>query len=391
MKDNQEAIEKGTRTLYQFTKDEQKEVDSFLRDRLGAIPQGEPSAEDLERVRLILTKVEALFDGVKYILGLTIDFAVFAHQLQAEDPELVPLSPSLSHEDILRKYPNQAASSLTIQPKKKKVAIRPSEERVRDAFHRMLRSEYPKAAAHATGEWSRYVWFLDACLRLTEAGRAHLIRECFRTGLSRLPEDRFHLPPTPRVRLFELVVGQYPRKGKGEPGGLTLQAVVYGYVMGNYGHLQVVADKVRTGSARQKRFGDVSCYHGLNLELCLEAKDLVLDEHNYEAQVADFVRQAAKGKLTAVVVAVGFSDWVKSQLALSGVSALTLQDLGAAVRTWDWQKQENALSGMLHYLAHVERNPTAVERLLAFIAKHDPGHPSTQFLQLQEAEPEATS
>ena len=41
---------------------------------------------------------------------------------------------------------------------------------------------------------------------------------------------------------------------------------------------------------------------------------------------------------------------------------------------------------MLHYLAHVEQNPDAVERLLAFIHENDAGHDSLSFFRPNEGE-----
>jgi hypothetical protein len=51
------------------------------------------------------------------------------------------------------------------------------------------------------------------------------------------------------------------------------------------------------------------------------------------------------------------------------------------VRIWDWQKQDAAVHEMLHYLAHVEQNPSAVARLLAFIGERDPEHNSLTYYQ----------
>jgi len=50
------------------------------------------------------------------------------------------------------------------------------------------------------------------------------------------------------------------------------------------------------------------------------------------------------------------------------------------VSLWDWQKQNNAVQGMLHYIAHVEQDPKAVRRLLEFIKEVDPNHDTLTFL-----------
>ena len=42
-------------------------------------------------------------------------------------------------------------------------------------------------------------------------------------------------------------------------------------------------------------------------------------------------------------------------------------DLAEQLRLWDYHKQNRALQGMVHFLANIEENPDAVQRLLQFI------------------------
>jgi hypothetical protein len=56
-----------------------------------------------------------------------------------------------------------------------------------------------------------------------------------------------------------------------------------------------------------------------------------------------------------------------------------LADLSSLTATWDWPKQNAVVLGMLHFLAHIEQNPDAVERLLAFISERDPRHDSLTY------------
>ena len=63
----------------------------------------------------------------------------------------------------------------------------------------------------------------------------------------------------------------------------------------------------------------------------------------------------------------------------AGADCLTLDQISSTVATWDWRKQDAAVHGLLHHLAHVEQNPDAVNRLLAYIRGSDPGHDSLTF------------
>lgn len=71
------------------------------------------------------------------------------------------------------------------------------------------------------------------------------------------------------------------------------------------------------------------------------------------------------------------TDIIRSHNAVT----LTLGDISDAVGRWDWRKQDAAVQGLIHFLAHVEQNPDAVGRLLAFIHERDPLHESLLHLR----------
>lgn len=157
-------------------------------------------------------------------------------------------------------------------------------------------------------------------------------------GLSNLPANTFVGRSQARVRLFEEIMTRYPRRPPRsirENAGLAFQAMAYGFIAADRGRLEIIATGVRTGSARQLRSGDID--------------------------------DAARGSLME-----------------SGVIAITEAELLKTVRTWDWPKQDAAVHGMLHYLAHIEQNVQAVQRLLAFIAETDPSHDSLVSFQTEE-------
>jgi hypothetical protein len=68
-------------------------------------------------------------------------------------------------------------------------------------------------------------------------------------------------------------------------------------------------------------------------------------------------------------------------LAGFGVAAQDFQTTLDHVKSWDWQKQDAAVHGLLHFLAHVEQKPEAVTRLLKFIKSRDLSHSSLVYLK----------
>lgn len=64
-----------------------------------------------------------------------------------------------------------------------------------------------------------------------------------------------------------------------------------------------------------------------------------------------------------------------------GVIVLTEAEMHAMVWTFDWRKQNHAVNAMLHYIAHIEQNVDAVNRLLSFISEIDSSHESTVYFR----------
>lgn len=165
------------------------------------------------------------------------------------------------------------ANTPTLSYKGKREGIRRIEESIVELFHSLNRSGYPSAYVYNTGQWQKYQDLLLACFQLSESARLLLCERLIAFGLVNLPKNSFYARETVRIRLFEEVVKDYERGVQGENGGLVFQAIAYGYIAADRPHLSIIADKVRTGSARQKRFGDIDCYCGLDLGTSIEVKD----------------------------------------------------------------------------------------------------------------------
>ena len=68
-------------------------------------------------------------------------------------------------------------------------------------------------------------------------------------------------------------------------------------------------------------------------------------------------------------------------LANYGILAQDIFTTTTIVQSWDWVKQDHAVHGLLHFIAHVEQKPEAVTRLLDFIKPRDPSHDSLAYLE----------
>ena len=91
------------------------------------------------------------------------------------------------------------------------------------------------------------------------------------------------------------------------------------------------------------------------------------------------MKQVQGNKILGIAFVVSIDSDALVILNNFDVKAITEADLLDILNLWDWPKQDEAVHGMLHYLSHVEQNPEAVDRLLTFIAHHDPKHNSLDY------------
>lgn len=339
-------------------------------------------AGELRIVERVEDYVATRFKGMKYILGLAIDFTLLAQRLSTVDEEGKALRKDLTEEDLFARYRlvtergSRQANTLTLKFGGMQQGIRKIEESVAEFFHRLKRTDYPSAYVYNTGQWQKYKDLLVDCFRLSEAGRLELCKRLVHFGLTNMAVADFYGRSVPRPTLLPEVISSYPRAAKGENGGLTLQALAYGFCKADRPHLSIVTDKVRRGSKRQKQIGDIDCYSGIDLELSVEVKDFEITPENLEAELGDFVQSVASNRIKGLVFAASATDDARRELSGRGLHLITLDDLSGLTAVWDWPKQNAAVLGMLHFLSHVEQNPDAVERLLAFIGERDPRHDS---------------
>jgi hypothetical protein len=362
---------------------EQAEIARFLQ--VGFSEAFEPtrlSPSELEVVKEVEQEVQDAFSSMKYLLGLTVDFAIVAEQLAGKDEQAKAFQPQLTKEELFARYTlvemrgKRKSNTLTLVFGGQGFGIRKIEERFVDLLHDLNRTSYPSAYVYNTGQWRKFEDLLVKCFRLSSSGRWRLCNDLLDYCLERLPEDRLLGRPTPRVSLFPRIIQVYERSAEAENAGLTLQAITYGWVKADRPHLSLSVEKVRGGSSRQRRFGDVDAYYGIDLEVSVEVKDRRISMENVQRELGTFAKKVKYNRVPGLAVVADADANVREHLSESGISVLTLQQLSEDVRNWDWPKQDHAVHGMLHYLAHVEQNVFAVRRLLAFIKKLDERHDS---------------
>ena len=350
---------------------------AFLKDVV------ESATEDEKKIiEQILNIVETQFKKKKYVLGQALNFTMLAQKLSNLDHELKQYTPELSIDDIFERYGlvksrgDTTANTLTLRYNDTEEGIRKIEESVANLFHAMDRSDYPSAYVYNTGQWKKFQDLMLLCFQLSESAKYKACISLIAFGIQKMPKNSFYIREVPRIRIFEEIIKNYERGVKGENGGLVFQALAYGFLTSDRPHLSIVADKVRTGSSRQKRFGDIDCYSGMDLELSVEVKDFEITAKNFNKELGEFCRNCKGNNIIGIVFVYSVTDEAAELILNHDVQIITQEIALSLIAYWDWKKQDAALQGMLHYLSHIEQNPSSVNRLLAFINDIDGAHDS---------------
>ena len=365
---------------------EEKAIEQFLYRYFDqSVPDSSHVFSDAERevYNSILEYVDTRFGSMKYILGLAIDFVILAEQVLSHTAQVGRLdfaedsdSPTDQFTRVEEKG-NRKLNTLTFRTDDGTTfGIRKLEEEVLSLFHEQLyRLDYPSAYVYNTGQWHKYRSLLDMAFSLSESGRFKTVRRLIYFGLQNMERSK-SFEGNPRIRLYESVIAEYPRGGySDENGGVVFQAIAYGYFKADRPHLSLIVDKVRTGSSRQNRIGDIDCYRDVKVEMSIEVKDIdITTPTSYKKELGSFVTSATEDGILGCVFAKSLSCGVMNALEAEGVTWITESDLLNMVQLWDWPKQDAAIRGVLHYLSHIEQNTNAANRLLSFIQEKDPHH-----------------
>ena len=238
----------------------------------------------------------------------------------------------------------------------------------------MKRFDYPSCAPHATQAWTEYKPWRDALVTFGPEELQDLRAQVVSFVLETLASQEFD-PASVDVEapLFARILEEFQMTSpKGEPSGAAYQGVVFGFLRADNPHLQVEIRKVRTGSKRLQRVGDVDGWDGARLAISAEVKQYAVAESDvpeFEAFANEVGRRGALG----LVVALGFEDGVKAGLESMGVKPLDVDDLLRIVELWDPMKQRIAAMSFVYYADHVELNSVLSKRLHRFIEEAKEG------------------
>lgn len=319
----------------------------------------------------LLQAFQDTFAARKFVAGLLVAYIDMFRDLG------VPALQTSSFDDVLATYPRREttaqggrANTLIVElPDGQTKSLRPYYNEAERLFRaENSRFDYPSCAPHATQAWADYRDWLDALATFSDADLADLRDRIVAYVLEQLPNQAFDPasvsvdPPLLRLLLenFEM------QSQKGEPTGAAFQGIVFGFLRADNPHLQVEIDKVRTGSKRLQRIGDIDAWEGGRLALSAEVKQYVYPVD----QVLDlkgFANATGQRGAIGLVIALGFEDGAREAIEELGAKALDTGDLLKIVELWDPLKQRTAVNSLVYYARHVEKNSSLATRIESFI------------------------
>jgi hypothetical protein len=230
------------------------------------------------------------------------------------------------------------------------------------------RFDYPSCAPHATQAWGDYIHWLDALATFSADELAELRKNVADYVLAALKSQAFD-PASVKVEppLFRMLLESFDMTSKkGEPTGAAFQGIVFGFLRADNPHLQIEIDKVRTGSKRLQRVGDIDCWEGARLAISAEVKQFEIKGDDVP-DLEGFGNETGRRGTLGLVVALGFCDGVEELIEDIGLKPLSTDDLLRIVELWDPLKQRTAVASLVYYARHVEKNSSLAERIETFL------------------------
>ncbi len=321
--------------------------------------------DDLKR------QFEAGFAARKFSAGLLIAFIDLFLELD------VPKSGAKNFSEVLDRFPRQTVTSagkhantlIIKRPDGSTLSLRPfynAAERFFRAEHK--RFDYPSCAPHATQAWGDYIGWLDALATFSKKQLNELRKTIADYVLAALKSQAFD-PASVKSEppLFRLLLEGFDLAAhKGEPSGATYQGLVFGFLRADNPHLQIEIDKVRTGSKRLQRVGDIDGWEGDRLAISAEVKQFVIKTDDVPDLEA-FGNETGRRGTLGLLVALGFQEGVRDLIEDIGLKSLDMDDLIRIVELWDPLKQRTAVASFVYYATHVEKNSSLADRIDAFL------------------------
>ena len=313
----------------------------------------------------------ASFPGRKFTAGLLVAFIDFLVDLCVPDLQLS------SFDDFLSRFERQErtaggkhANTLIVRKgAAQTLSIRPFYNRAERYFRaEHKRFDYPSCAPHATQAWGDYIHWLNELVTYTAGELESLRTRVCEFVLDELESQEFDPSSvTTEPPLFRMLLeGFDPAKQKGEPTGAAFQGIVFGFLRADNPHLQIEIDKVRTGSKRLQRVGDVDGWEGKRLAISAEVKQFVISGDNV-ADLEAFSNETGRRGALGVIAALGFGEGVRQQIDDLGMLSLDTEDMLRTVALWDPLKQRTAVASLVYYVRHVEKNAALAKRVETFL------------------------
>jgi len=346
------------------------------------------STEEEQTIKTLCERTAELFGTSKGTLGLALDFLMVAENLSQVDPWLSEFDPELTRDDVLDHYEQGATkSTLTLKYNDERESIRTVHDDVIDLFREGLqRTNFPSSPGHHTGEWERYQDLLELSFRLSQVGRYEGAQRLFDLGLELLDKRTVTRRDPPFPQPFLEILRKYERSHPDELGGSAYQAFCYGYVRTEWSHLSLRASKVRVGSSRQNRYGDIDGYLGPDLIISVEVKDRDITESDVESELGTMITLAEQSTAISIAICRSVSEDAREEIESAGVKLLTDKRLEERLKMWDYHKQNRAVQGMIHFFSNIEENPQGTQRLLRFLEDVDPHNPALAHLDKEKTQ-----
>ncbi|SCK08975.1 hypothetical protein VAR608DRAFT_0299 [Variovorax sp. HW608] len=250
------------------------------------------------------------------------------------------------------------------------LSIRPAYSR----FEKWARGEhsrfdYPSMAPHATQAWGDYEHWLAGLVGMPNKQLSLLEQRVRAFTLDHFASHEVDASTLkrepPRFRLF---LEKYDFTKGGDRSGAAYQGTVFAWVRADSPHLQVQVHKVRTGSKRIGKVGDVDARDGEILVLAAEVKQFKVKTEDV-SDFTEFANLVTRHRALGLVVALSFEDEARKALVDLGLEPVTKQDLIDRVRLWDALKQRNAVQALLFYVTQVEQNKPLIDSVQGFFAE----------------------
>lgn len=325
----------------------------------------------------ILDEIRGNFSGGqrrRFLPGLAIALMGFLRELGATDGRFKTLEEFHKVYPRLQKSGGKSLNTLGVKrPNGETLTIRGFYDRASNWFRESnQRFDYPSAAPHATQAWGDYLHWIEAMLAFSEDELTALQAEIEGFVLAELPSHA--VDPAKVVRKpprFLWFLEQFDLSAqKGETTGAAYQGTVFGYIRADAPHLQVEVGKVRTGSKREKRVGDIDARDGADLVLSAEVKQFALGTGALP-DLAEFANLIAKHKALGLVVALDFEPGATAAIEAMGLQPLSRKDLIERVRIWDPLKQDIAMNAVLYYVSFREQSSPLYKRVKGFLEAID--------------------